>query len=352
MATKEIDLGSVVGPAGPTGPKGATGAQGPQGATGPTGPQGATGTRGSRWYQGTAITGTSTTATVFSGTGITDALVNDNYLNTATGNTYRCTVAGNASTAKWVYTGNIKGPKGDTGPQGPQGVKGETGATGAQGPKGDTGAQGPAGPTGPAGSVDASTKITFSTPSSRANIASGEALNTMLGKIRKYFADLKDAAFRAVANNLTTSAAGASVLDAYQGKVLNDNKFAKANVVNNLLTTEAGFAIDARQGKALDDKITELNGNLPKFSLSETVSTSYTPKVDGFLTINYTPADASTIILISTTDVEASLTVGTGLSQSGTRVAYTLPVVAGRSYRTDRSIAKGTLTCRFMPLHL
>ena len=266
MATKEIDLGSVVGPAGPTGPKGATGAQGPQGATGPTGPQGATGTRGSRWYQGTAITGTSTTATVFSGTGITDALVNDNYLNTATGNTYRCTVAGNASTAKWVYTGNIKGPKGDTGPQGPQGVEGETGATGAQGPKGDTGAQGPAGPTGPAGSVDASTKITFSTPSSRANIASGEALNTMLGKIRKYFADLKDAAFRAVANNLTTSAAGSSVLDAYQGKVLNDNKFAKANVVNNLLTTEAGFAIDARQGKALDDKITELNGKLPEES--------------------------------------------------------------------------------------
>lgn len=269
MATKEIDLGSVVGPAGPTGPKGATGAQGPQGATGPTGPQGATGTRGSRWYQGTAITGTSTTATVFSGTGITDALVNDNYLNTATGNTYRCTVAGNASTAKWVYTGNIKGPKGDTGPQGPQGVKGETGATGAQGPKGDTGAQGPAGPTGPAGSVDASTKITFSTPSSRANIASGEALNTMLGKIRKYFADLKDAAFRAVANNLTTSAAGSSVLDAYQGKVLNDNKFAKANVVNNLLTTEAGFAIDARQGKALDDKITELNGNkISKYNVS------------------------------------------------------------------------------------
>lgn len=337
------DLSGATGLTGPQGEKGATGAQGAKGDTG---------TRGSRWYQGTAITGTSTTATVFSGTGITDALVNDNYLNTATGNTYRCTVAGNASTAKWVYTGNIKGPKGDTGPQGPQGVKGETGATGAQGPKGDTGAQGPAGPTGPAGSVDASTKITFSTPSSRANIASGEALNTMLGKIRKYFADLKDAAFRAVANNLTTSAAGASVLDAYQGKVLNDNKFAKANVVNNLLTTEAGFAIDARQGKALDDKITELNGNLPKFSLSETVSTSYTPKVDGFLTINYMPADASTIILISTTDVEASLTIGTGLSQSGTRVAYTLPVVAGRSYRTDRSIAKGTLTCRFMPLHL
>ena len=129
------------------------------------------------------------------------------------------------------------------------------------------------------------------------------------------------------------------------------NKVAMSDVVNNCLTTEEGFVLDARQGKILDDKITELNGNLPKFSLSATVSTSYTPDVDGFLTINYIPDDASTIILISTTDVDASLTVGTGLSQNGTRVAYVIPVVAGRSYKTDRSIARGRLTCRFMPLH-
>ena len=53
METRQIDLGQVVGPTG------------------------ATGTRGSRWTQGTAITGTSTTATIFSGSGITDAIVND-----------------------------------------------------------------------------------------------------------------------------------------------------------------------------------------------------------------------------------------------------------------------------------
>ena len=40
MSTR-VDLGSVIGP------------------------KGATGTRGSRWNQGTAITGTSTTATIF-----------------------------------------------------------------------------------------------------------------------------------------------------------------------------------------------------------------------------------------------------------------------------------------------
>lgn len=76
------------------------------------GATGATGTRGSRWNQGTAVTGTSTTGTVFSGTGITDALVGDYYLNTETGGVYRCTTAGNASTAKWAYACSLKGGDG------------------------------------------------------------------------------------------------------------------------------------------------------------------------------------------------------------------------------------------------
>ena len=37
------------------------------------------------------------------------------YLNTSTYNTYRCTVAGAAAAAKWVYVNNIKGAKGDQG---------------------------------------------------------------------------------------------------------------------------------------------------------------------------------------------------------------------------------------------
>ena len=79
------------------------------------GAKGATGTRGSRWNTGTKITGTSTTATVFSDSGITDALVNDMYLNTSTSAVYRCTVAGAASAAKWVYVGSIKGATGAAG---------------------------------------------------------------------------------------------------------------------------------------------------------------------------------------------------------------------------------------------
>lgn len=105
----------ATGATGPQGPQGATGAKGDKGDTGAAGAQGATGaagTRGSRWTVGTAITGTSTTATVFSSSGITDALVNDMYLNTSTGYVYKCSVAGGAAAAKWVYAGSIKGPQG------------------------------------------------------------------------------------------------------------------------------------------------------------------------------------------------------------------------------------------------
>lgn len=88
------------------------------GTFGQTGAQGAAGVPGSVWYTGTGITGTSTTATAFSGSGVADAKVNDQYLNTSTGNTYKCTVAGAASVAKWIYTGNIKGANGANGANG------------------------------------------------------------------------------------------------------------------------------------------------------------------------------------------------------------------------------------------
>lgn len=82
-----------------------------------TGQPGANGSS-SQWYTGNKITGTSTTGASFSGSGITDAKVGDMYLNTDTQNTYRCTVAGNASAAKWVYVSNIKGATGNVGPAG------------------------------------------------------------------------------------------------------------------------------------------------------------------------------------------------------------------------------------------
>ena len=141
------------GKQGPTGATGGTGAKGPTGATGSQGKQGPTGAKGStgassEWYTGTTITGTSTTATVFSSSGISSATVGDMYLNTSTYNVYRCSTAGAASAAKWVYVCNIKGATGGTGPQGKQGPTGAQGKTGGTGPQGPTGAAGKNGTNG------------------------------------------------------------------------------------------------------------------------------------------------------------------------------------------------------------
>lgn len=62
---------------------------------------------------------------------------------------------------------------------------------------------------------------TFSVASTRANIASGEKLSVIMGKIMKFFSDLKAHAFKDLVNNLTTSTTG-SALDASQGKILKD----------------------------------------------------------------------------------------------------------------------------------
>lgn len=62
---------------------------------------------------------------------------------------------------------------------------------------------------------------TFTEASTRSNIISEENLSTILGKVKKYFTDLKGHAFKDIVNNLTTSTTG-SALDASQGKVLKD----------------------------------------------------------------------------------------------------------------------------------
>lgn len=206
----KVLIGNFKGPKGDTGPQGPQGEQGPTGATGATGPQGPKGDTGPQ------------------------------------------------------------GPQGEQGPAGEQGPPGATGATGPQGPKGDTGATGPQGPAGPAGEIDSDSQIEFSAATTRENIASGEKIGTILGKIQKWFTDLGTAAFQGVSNVLTQTASG-YVLDARQGKILNDKiaeKLDKTSVINNLLATEAGSALDATQGKVLDDKIDQTNENLAELENS------------------------------------------------------------------------------------
>lgn len=59
-------------------------------------------------YHGTVMTHTSSqSAVIFSGSGITSSAVDDCYINTVTGEIYYCTLAGDASTAKWKRSSSI-----------------------------------------------------------------------------------------------------------------------------------------------------------------------------------------------------------------------------------------------------
>lgn len=92
---------------------------------------------------------------------------------------------------------------------------------------------------------------TFTPATSRANINSGESQSIIMGKIKKWLADLGTAAFCSVVNNLTTTAEG-SVLDARQGKNLSD-------ALSKLNTLMGNTDISAIGGGTLTGAINELN---------------------------------------------------------------------------------------------
>ena len=121
------------------------------------------------------------------------------------------------------------GPQGLTGPQGvtgPQGPTGTTGPQGATGPKGDTGAAGPQGPTGATGLKGAP------------GVAGPQGPKGDKGE---------------------TGATGPQGLQGIQGpkgEKGDQGPAGPVNIANNLETTEEGYALDARQGKVLNSKLT------------------------------------------------------------------------------------------------
>ena len=150
-----------------------------------------------------------------------------------------------------INLGRVVGPQGPKGDQGERGAQGPTGPTGAQGPKGDTGATGPQGPAGATGAqgapgpnqVSSATTVSgfesgqllynnagkvgaktltasdvgalsptgnasnvtaaFTQASTRANLTTGEKLAVSLGKLMKWFADLKSVAWTGSYDDLT-----------------------------------------------------------------------------------------------------------------------------------------------------
>lgn len=93
-----------------------------------TGPQGE---RGTRWFTGIGITGEDASQSLtFPNSGVDEAIIDDQFLNSQTGNVYKCTKGGAPDVATWIYHSNIMGPSGPQGEMGPQGEKGDTGTRG------------------------------------------------------------------------------------------------------------------------------------------------------------------------------------------------------------------------------
>lgn len=245
-----INNGPLQGAKGDTGPEGPQGIQGPKGDPGKDGAKGADGLPGKDGADGApGKDGTNGR----DGVTFTPSMSDDGDLS--------WTNDGGKANPQTV---NLKGPKGDTGARGPAGADGAKGDTGPQGPRGLQGETGPAGADGKtpvkgtdyftptdvneiaaeaAKKVDVSGKLdktgdgsnvtsAFTAASARANIATGEKLSVLFGKIAKWFADLGSLAFKStvaksdLASDVQTSlgkadsAVNVSVTTADNGKFL------------------------------------------------------------------------------------------------------------------------------------
>ena len=108
---------------------------------------------------------------------------------------------------------------------------------------------------------------TFTEASTRSNIISEENLSTILGKVKKYFTDLKGHAFN--------------------------------DTVKNLTTEDEGSVLDASQGKVLKDEVDELNSNL-----SEIRGNAYTTTQDNYsLNVNIEPGGVYKLIARNQNDL-------------------------------------------------
>lgn len=110
---------------------------------------------------------------------------------------------------------------------------------------------------------------------------------------------------------------------------------------NNLTTTASGYALDARQGKALDDKVTQLNSALALMNTSDTTDGSSFSK--NFLNIGISNANDDrnkrTYFVISQDDQEGFTNVPPGLFKSGNSSAGVREV-----YRISQNLAMIKIT--------
>ncbi len=314
----EVGATGAQGPEGKQGPQGLTGETGPIGPQGPQGPRGEQGVQGEQGPRGETGKG----FTVLGYYDTKAALDAAQKATAAAGDAYGVGTAApydiyifDGITGEFVNNGPLQGAKGDTGPEGPQGPKGDPGETGPQGPagadgaKGDTGSEGPRGPqgeTGPAGAdgktpvkgtdyftpadvneiaaeaakkVDISGKLdktgdgsnvtaAFTAAETRTNIATGEKLSILLGKIAKWLGDLKALAFKDkvaktdLADDVQTSLGKAdSALQSYKETDPTVPEWAKAATKPSYTASEVGALPDTTVIPSVPSTTSLIKGN-------------------------------------------------------------------------------------------
>lgn len=104
----------------------------------------------------------------------------------------------------------------------------------------------------------------FTETSIRENVNSGDSLMTIMGKIKKWFSDLKPLAFKEKV----------SMEDLEQTvQTMVNNALQTSSVANNLTTINEKMVLGAPMGKELSERISELNQNLNnKYSFFHLVS--------------------------------------------------------------------------------
>lgn len=171
------------------------------------------------------------------------------------------------------------------------------------------------------------TTVTFAATTTRANLVSGEKVSVGFGKIKKWFADLKSFAFKDLVNNLTTSTTG-SALDASQGKILND----KYDELNRSLS----FKVNTTDSRLSDARTPKPHTHDDRYYTESEINTKLNALVknhitviskDDFLTVN------------GNSDREYSFPFSL---PSGARIIVQLPIIyaSGKGISIGRNVNK------------
>ena len=171
------------------------------------------------------------------------------------------------------------------------------------------------------------TTVTFADTTTRANLVSGEKVSVGFGKIKKGFADLKSFAFKNLVNNLTTSTTG-SALDASQGKILND----KYDELNQSLN----FKVNTTDSRLSDARTPKPHTHDDRYYTESEINTKLNALVKNHIVVSH---KAELITVTGNSDREYSFPFSL---PSGARIIVQLPIIyaSGKGISIGRNVNK------------